>query len=100
MLAYVAECGGTEKGIADGVDKNVGVGMAEKPFGVWHLDAAEPKGKPVTQLVDIIAYASAENHIVFLFWESVLFLVFVEVEGQRDADGVGQRVGTEVGGGD
>ena len=43
VLSYVAEGGGTEDGVADGMEEYVGVGMAEEPFGVRDLDAAEPK---------------------------------------------------------
>jgi hypothetical protein len=43
VLSYVAEGGGAEDGVADGMEKYVGVGMAEEPFGVRDLDAAEPK---------------------------------------------------------
>ena len=43
VLSDVAEGGGTEDGVADGMEEYVGVGMAEEPFGVRDLDAAEPK---------------------------------------------------------
>ena len=45
MKADVAQVGRAQQRIADNVDEYVGIGMAERPVGVRHQNAAEPEGQ-------------------------------------------------------
>ena len=42
MLADVAQCGGAEEGVADGVEQNVGIAVANQAMGVRNFYAANP----------------------------------------------------------
>ena len=71
VVADVAHVGGTEDGVADGMDEDIGIGVAKQSEGVLYLDAAEPQGATFHQLVDIEAKADAGFHLVsFVFGAS------------------------------
>lgn len=61
MVADVAQCGGTEQGVADGVDEDVGIAMAKQTMRVGDEDASEPQFAPFNELVDIVAEACADG---------------------------------------
>ena len=42
MITNVAQTGGAQQSVADGVDEHVGIAMSKKPAGVGDLDAAKP----------------------------------------------------------
>ena len=55
----IAEPGGSQQGVHDGMDDDVGIGMAiEAPFK-GNLDAAQDQAPPFFQAVDVIARTDA-----------------------------------------
>ena len=48
MVSDVAKCQCTKQSIADGMQQNIGIGMAEKPFGVIDFNSAKEKGKAIS----------------------------------------------------
>lgn len=68
MLSYVAKCGGTKEGIADGVQQDVGIAMAHQAVGVRHKHTTQPKGQPFGKLVYVVS-CSYPHHLfcVYLF---------------------------------
>ena len=61
VVADVAQRGGAEQGVADGVDEDVGVAMAKQAVSVGDEDASEPQLAPFNELVDIVAEACADG---------------------------------------
>ena len=61
VLADVAEGGGSEKGVADGVEENVGIAMAEESEMVGYLYASQPKRAVGGELVNVVAYSDAHS---------------------------------------
>ena len=59
VLADVAEAGGAQQRIADGVQQHIGVGMAIEPFLVLDLDAADHQLAAVDQWVHVEALADS-----------------------------------------
>jgi len=61
VLADVAQGGGAEEGVADGVEQHVGVGVAEEAEGVGYFDASEPQFAVGSQLVYVVSYSYAHG---------------------------------------
>ena len=61
VIADVAQSGGTEQGVADGVDEYVGVAMAEESEGVVDVYAADPQFTVGGEGVDVVSESDSHN---------------------------------------
>lgn len=59
MVAYVAKGGGSEEGVAKGVEGYVGVAVAEEAEGVGDFYATEPQVAIFNEAMDVVAHADA-----------------------------------------
>lgn len=84
VVADVAHVGCTKYGIADGMDENVSVGMAEQSMCVLQFDATEPEVASFNKFVDIVAEADFYFHLFMIkdlsssFAEQVADAIHVE----------------------
>ena len=65
-LADVAEAGGAEQGVGDGVQHHVGVGMADQAARMLDADAAQDQRPAFGQPVRVVPDADPECHDAFL----------------------------------
>ena len=63
MLADVAQGGGTQQGVADGVNRHVSVRMGDEPFGERNFDPSQHQLQAVGQRVHVVAVSYSEIHI-------------------------------------
>ena len=61
MVADVTQRGGTQQGIAQGMDGNVGVAVAQQASLPFNLDAAQPQGSTLDQAVYVKSHSDAEH---------------------------------------
>ena len=71
VFAYVAQGSGTEHGVADGMEKYIGIGMAEESEGVGDLNPSQPQLAVGDKLMDVVAYSYAHG-VRWLGWVSWL----------------------------
>ena len=69
-FADVAQGGGAQKGVGDGVQQCVGIGVAEQAFAVGNGNAAQNQGAAFNEPVDVIALSDTDIHGVSLESES------------------------------
>jgi hypothetical protein len=69
-FADVAQGGGTQEGVGDGVQQCVGIGVAEQAFAVGNGNAAQNQGATFNEPVDVIALSDTDIHGVSLENES------------------------------
>ena len=62
VVADVAQGGGAEQRVADGVDEDVGVAVAEQSRFVFQADAAEPQGAARHEPVHVESEAYSDVH--------------------------------------
>ena len=65
MTADVAETCSAEQRIADGMEQDIGVGVAEQTFFMGDLDAAHHELSAFNQAVDIVTVAYSHGHFLF-----------------------------------
>ena len=88
MVADVAHIGCSEDGVADSMDENVSVGMAEQSMCVLQFDATEPEVASFNKFVDIVAEADFYFHLFMIkdlsssFAQQVADAVHVEGKGE------------------
>ena len=61
VIADVAQSGGAEQGVADGVDEYVGVAMADESEGVVDVYAADPQFTVGGKGVDVVSESDSHN---------------------------------------
>jgi hypothetical protein len=44
------------------VDEHISVGVAQGTVGVWHLNAPQPEGEALLELMDVVAKAGTNFH--------------------------------------
>ena len=66
VVADVAHIGCSEDSVADGMDEDVGVGMAEQSMCVLQLNATEPEVASFNKFVDIVAEADFYFHLLMI----------------------------------
>lgn len=57
MLADVAQAGGAEQGVGDGVKQRIGIGMAEEALIEGDIHSPQDEPTALHQLMDVIALA-------------------------------------------
>ena len=67
MIADVTHISSSKNGVADGMNENVCIGMAEQSVCVLQLDSAEPEVASFNKFVDIVAEANSYLHVVVYF---------------------------------
>ena len=64
-MADIREAAGPQKGIHDGMEQHVGVGVAQEPSGVGNLQPPKVQGPAVIEAVNVVALAHPEGAAVF-----------------------------------
>jgi hypothetical protein len=67
MVADVAHVGSTKQSIADGMDKHIGIAMAQKAFGVLQSDAPKPEVATFYKLMYVESESYSDFHSYLLF---------------------------------
>lgn len=62
VVADVAHISGAEHSVANSVDEDIGIAMAEKSVSMFYLDAAEPKIAPFDEFMDVVAHSYTNVH--------------------------------------
>jgi hypothetical protein len=65
VLADIAERGGAQQGIADGVEEGVAVRMTRGPFVKWNSHAAQDKFAVGSEAVKVVAHADATRRMKY-----------------------------------
>ena len=55
METDITQSGGTEEGIANGMQEDIGIAVAYKAVGMGHTHTTEPKGQALTEAVHVIS---------------------------------------------
>ena len=63
VVANVAHIGGTEEGVADGVQQHVSIAVTQQSLTMFYLDAAHPQVAAFYQLMDVEAHSYSDTHI-------------------------------------
>lgn len=66
LVAYVAEIGGPEEGVAEGMDEHVGIAVAKEPVGVGNTYAAQPKFAALYETMYVVTETDAHNESLTL----------------------------------
>ena len=62
MRANIAEAGGTEERIANGVREDVAIGMPDRPFAEGNYDAADDEIAASGEAMQVVANSAAKAH--------------------------------------
>jgi hypothetical protein len=62
VVTYVAHVGGAKKGVADGMDEDIGIRVAQEAECVGNEYTTQPQVAVGNQLVDIVAHAYSVRH--------------------------------------
>ena len=67
VITDIAHVGGAKQGIADGMDKHIGIAMAQKALGVLQSDASKPEVATFYKLVYVESESYSDFHSCLLF---------------------------------
>ena len=62
MIADIAHVGGTQQGIADGMDEHISIAVAQQAQFMVDADAAQPQVAVFHQLVNVVAESHTYPH--------------------------------------
>ena len=65
VVSDVAQGGGTQQGIAQGVDGNVGIAVSQQSALPRNIDTTQPQGPALDQAVNVKSHSHAHHHSVF-----------------------------------